>query len=251
MTGSLIWCSHNLYGEKCSKHYITKNIGIDITNIKEINNMSNANITVNICEKGKEKIIISAPDNVIDYFFFKTTNGTLGIKMDFDKIKKISNIGLILISIDMSEIESLTINHTGSITVKDEIKTDSLNLKISSTGNIITNKVICTNLLVNSASNGNITLPNVECKSANVFISSCGNVSMKGSTTTLIAETISCGNINAFDFICEDVTAKTTSNGNINCYAKDKISVVSNSVGIVKYKGNPNIKNINAEYNLE
>lgn len=131
--------------------------------------------------------------------------------------------GPITIYITTPEINKLAVSGSGDIIAEDGIKTKSLDLTLSGSGNIKLSE-----------------LSAVQVKS---FISGSGNISVAGTMTAqdLSVNISGSGNFKGIDFSADDVTVKVSGSGNVGVEAKKNLYVRMAGSGNVTYKGNPMI----------
>lgn len=97
---------------------------------------------------------------------------------------------------------------------------------------------------VQASSGANVDLV-VECMNLNGNASSGGNLSLEGSAKRVTLKGSSGGNVDAKKLEARMADAKASSGGAVKLWVTETFSASAGSGGLVKYKGNPETKNIN------
>lgn len=201
---------------KGSGNVISKERKIEPFTQLKINGVFNVMIT----QGEKESLTIEADDNLVDLVETVNEGSVLIIKQ-----KKESNFKPTKFNI--------------YITIKDLVK-----LETSSVGNIVTKSQLnLKNFDLSSSCVGNIVF-DINCEKFTADIQSVGDLNMKGKTNESIIKNSSVGNINAIDFISDILVLDNNGVGDVEVYAEKEITLLSNGVGNVNYKGNAIVKSI-------
>lgn len=131
--------------------------------------------------------------------------------------------GEITIHITMPEINALGISGSGDIIAEDQIKTKSIDLAVSGSGNI--------------------KLEDLSAERVKTVISGSGNIILSGKTTAqdLSVSISGSGNFKGMDYSAKDVSIKIVGSGNAGVEAKDNLYIRLAGSGNVTYKGKPAI----------
>lgn len=112
-------------------------------------------------------------------------------------------------------------------------------LSASSAGNIFSEGVIKSdNIEVSVSSAGTIEI-NVETKELTVSVSSAGDVEIKGKTNYLDADISSAGQLDAYDLEAVKVDAEVSSAGSMKISVSSELEANASSGGSIRYRGNP------------
>ena len=131
--------------------------------------------------------------------------------------------GEITIYITTPEINGLGVAGSGDIIAEDEIKTRSLDLVVSGSGNI--------------------KLEELSAEQVKNTISGSGNIILEGKTTAqdLSVAISGSGNFKGLDYSAKDVSVKLSGSGNVDIEAIDNLHIRLVGSGNVTYKGKPSI----------
>lgn len=110
-------------------------------------------------------------------------------------------------------------------------------IRISSAGDVIGENVLKTdNLDIDLSSAGDLSLE-VEAENINCDISSSGDARLSGSTRVLDASLSSAGDLHAYELKAEKVDVRCSSAGDARVYASKEFNLRSSSAGSIYYKG--------------
>lgn len=129
--------------------------------------------------------------------------------------------GEITIYITTPQINALAVSGSGDILAEDEIKTKSIDLSVSGSGNI--------------------NLSELSAERVTNSISGSGNIILAGKTTAqdLSVAMSGSGNFKALDFSADDVSVKVSGSGNASVAANKNLYIRLMGSGNVTYKGKP------------
>ncbi len=189
-----------------------------ITETKSVANFNkvstSSNIDVIITQGLSFEVVVEADDNIMKYVVVTVDNNTLKIGLAHNTSFSNSHIKVKVTApeyVALAASSSSSIKSIGVIQVKENLKIDA-----NSSAN------------VNCNVNGNTVL---------VSVHSSANIDLKGSIQNLVAETSSSADLNAFDLICENASAKANSSGTINVTVNHTLIANASSSGNVNYKG--------------
>lgn len=171
--------------------------------------------------KSKDGIVeLTAPDNFIEYFKFKSENSKLDISSTLRKM----NMDGAHIKIKVYTTDLIKLSNSGvSRIAMDSLDTDRLDIKNSGAGSIEVKKIIADD--VSAACSG------------------VGSISIDGQAINVDLTCSGVGSIEAQELKAKNVNALVSGVGSINCYAKDKIDGKVTGVGSLNYSGKPLHKN--------
>jgi hypothetical protein len=129
--------------------------------------------------------------------------------------------GEITIYITTPQINALGVSGSGEIIAEDEIKTRTLDLDLSGSGNI--------------------NLSELSADQVKTAISGSGNILLAGKQTAQDLSVVisGSGNFKGMDYSSKDVSIKVSGSGNASIEAKDNLYVRLVGSGTITYKGNP------------
>ena len=161
---------------------------------------------------------LTAPDNYIELYHFKSTNE----KLDISFAKNI-NIHTQNVKIKIYTTDLISIHNSGASNVRmDSLDTDQLEVTNTGIGAFCLNKILADNVIVRCNGVGDITIGG---QSGNADLS-CSGV----------------GCIRAEELKAQNVTAMVSGVGSIDCYAIERINGRVSGVGSLRYGGHPKYK---------
>ena len=148
-------------------------------------------------------------------------NNVLTIRLTNTNGKKVKAIAE-LISANMN-IEKFVVNAGSRVTSEDTVATNEMNIDVNA--------------------GGKLTL-NVNANEINCDANAGGFSELKGKAAKLSAEANAGGHIHAKDLMVTNAKVRTNAGGQIYVYVNGELDAKCNAGGVVKYYGNPDIKNI-------
>ena len=179
---------------------------------------------VHLQQGEKQNVEVIAKPSTLDELITEVKDGKLIIRFPTkDFFWKTFQPGEITINITVPEINGLGISGSGDIIAEDQIKTKSLDMAISGSGNI--------------------RLSDLAAERVKAAISGSGDVVLAGKTAAqdLSVAISGSGNLKALDFSADDVTAKVSGSGNVSIGANKNLYIRLAGSGNVTYKGKPQI----------
>lgn len=203
-------------------------------NIKGFTRISfgvSGNLYINI---GSEfKVILEGDESLLDDIETELSGDKLIIKKDnwgFNMNEKVT------IYITMPELTGLGVSGSGRAEVRDEIKTEDLDLSVSGSGRLLTAGIKATNLECSISGSGNIVLAgegNVD--DAEISISGSGNYAGELLKIATLEASIS-GSGNCTCSVTESLEARVSGSGNVTYMGNPKIDARVSGSGRVKSK---------------
>ncbi len=177
---------------------------------------------VHLEQGAKQNLEIVAKPSTLDEIITEVKDGKLIIRFpNKDFFWKTFQPGEITIYITAPEINGLGISGSGDIIAEDEIKTKSLDLGVSGSGNI--------------------RLSELTAERVKAAISGSGDIVLAGKTTAqdLSIAISGSGNLKGMNYSAEDVSVKIAGSGNAEIEAQKNLFVRLAGSGNVTYKGSP------------
>jgi len=183
----------------------------------EINSVMN----VFLKQTSEESVTIESDNNLFPYIETFVKDNTLIIEIkDKTKFNKYDKMNLY---VNFKDINNLENNSVGNVKSENKLELTSFSIENNSVGNLDLD---------------------LNCQNLNVDINSVGNVTFSGKAVNVNISNNSVGNLDAFDMTAENMVIENNSVGNSNVYVTGEISIESNGVGNVFYKGNPKVKSL-------
>ncbi len=127
------------------------------------------------------------------------------------------------IYITVPELRSIGVSSAGTVLSKNILKTDEIEIKVSSAGKLELQ---------------------VEAKNLDVEVSSSGKVILSGKVEDLDVNVSSAGKLEAFDLISQSCKVNASSAGHVSVNVEQKLNAQASSAGSITYKGDPTNKNV-------
>jgi len=169
------------------------------------------------------KVTIKADENLMEYIVTDVKNGSLKIKSK--KGYNLKSRKTISITVTFDNLENVSLSGSGDITSDDVLKSTSLKLSLSGSGNI--------------------SLP-VDTGELSSNISGSGNIKLNGNSDKFSCAIAGSGNINAYDMKAGTTNAKIAGSGNVKVNAVNEIHAKIAGSGNVLYTGNPEVEKSNS-----
>lgn len=179
---------------------------------------------VHLEQGAKQNLEIVAKPSTLDEIVTEVKDGKLIIRFpNKDYFWKTFQPGEITIYITTPEINGLGVSGSGDIIAENEIKTKTLDMAVSGSGNIKLSALSAERVKTTISGSGDIVLAGkVAAQDLSVAISGSGN--FKG-----------------YDFSADDVSVKIAGSGNVDIEANKNLYVRLAGSGNVTYKGRPMI----------
>jgi hypothetical protein len=167
--------------------------------------------------QGKDQLLeIQADADIISRLRTKVKNGTLIIS----SVGNIRRSLLLEIDIEMEEIRGLSISGSGSIQARNSIKANTVDLKVSGSGDISLQ---------------------VEAKNVSSKISGSGVIDLAGEVYNHTIDISGSGDVEAYDLITEETSVKISGSGDCMVNVDENLEVTISGSGDVQYKGSPKV----------
>jgi uncharacterized protein YxeA len=173
-------------------------------------------IDVYLTQGEKESITVEADDNLHEYIETEIKDNTLKVYSQANirsaKAKKVY--------VTIKEVEELTASSAGDLSGENTIKTETLYLSASSSGDITLK----------------VETENLKCR-----ISSSGDITLRGVTNELEADLSSAGDLKAFDLETKIADISASSAGDARITVTENLRARASSAGDIYYMGNPKL----------
>lgn len=176
--------------------------------------------SVNISQGGKESMVISGNEDLVN------------------KLQVVQTGDLLELTLDEEE--------SGAFFMKEELQidldiTDLSEIRFEGVGNIKNSGTLDVGeMLIAGNGVGNLSL-DLNAQSLNARLNFVGNMSLKGSANemTLVNEGI--GNIDASEFTVQNVNLTSSGIGAVSVHCEGELTLKVDGIGVVNYTGNPTV----------
>ena len=168
-----------------------------------------------------QAIVLRSDEHLYKVLQFHMTNGKMRMDFTEDCVKDIGTFELYITT--PLPIQDLTINSSGTITASDSLNAPDLS--------------------VNITGSGGVTLSEVYTNSMNLEIVGSGNILVASPNTvgSSVNEVSGSGTIHTFNTIVNDADVNISGSGNIEVHATDTLHGTISGSGNVRYRGFPGI----------
>ncbi|MCS4305228.1 GIN domain-containing protein [Chryseobacterium sp. BIGb0232] len=197
-------------------------------------------IDAEIIKSDTEKVIISAPQSIIDEILVENSGGKLHIH--YKSGIRVMNINKVTAKIYTKDFTKLTAESAASINVKDKFTQEKTSVEISSAGSISGNlEANDFNINADSSSNfsGKIWAVNLDIES-----SSGSSIDISGKTKNADISSSSGSSISAKGVIADNVEADASSGASIQISAVSSVKAEASSGGSVDVARKGDLKNV-------
>jgi len=185
----------------------------------------------------KEKLVIEAEDNLLEYIKAEVRDGVL-------KIGTSPNVGFrntrpIRYYLTAKSLDYLAVSSSGNIEAP-ALKADKFTVRVSSSGDIDIDALEAEEISVEISSSGNARVDTLNADGLSLDISSSGDFNIgTGRIKTQDVTISSSGNYDGSSVESERVEASLSSSGNAEVWVTEYLDVRLSSSGDLYYKGDP------------
>jgi hypothetical protein len=195
-------------------------------------------IDVEVVQGNTQQVIAEGNENMMEFIELKVINNKLHVDLRNGSYNHFE----LKVYVTIPSLKEVELESTGNVYMSEFTNLKSLNLYLSSTGNISADGVseIENKLDVRSSSTGNIFI-NMNCDEVEVQATSTGNVTLKGNCNKQHVDLDGTGNYYAFDLFSKECTVTTNGTGDARVNVSDILNATIRSVGSIYYKGDPKV----------
>ena len=196
-------------------------------------------ISAEVIKSSTEKVVISAPEDLMDDVMVENSAGKLHIHFKPGININSSKVSAKIYAKDFDELEA---NSSADIVVKDQFTQDKTSVKVSSSGDI-SGDLEANDLSIEASSSGSFT-GKVWAVNLEADASSSGTVTLSGKAKNADMDASSSGDIVARDVIVQNADLEASSSGSISLSVSDVLEASANSSGDINVtkKGNLSVQ---------
>jgi len=200
------------------------NVVEQATEVEVFNQLSlNGVFNTTLLQGDKPQVVIETDENLLETIQIIEEDGKLTIKGK--KGVSIKSATKMHVYVTLQSLNNLEIKGVGNVGSENLLTfSEALNVDVKNVGN--------TSLQLN-------------CTNLKALFASTGNISLDGEAQQATIKNKGVGNVNAFNFIVQDLEINNSGIGNVKIYAANTLSIQSSGVGNLKYKGDAEIKDFN------
>lgn len=196
-------------------------------------------IEATVLKSNEEKVVISAPSDLLDVILVENNNGKLHIH--FKPNTNVRSNGMVRATVYAKDFSKLQANSSGSITLNDKFLTEKLSVDASSSGSV-SGDLEANDFDINVSSSGNFK-GKIWAVNLSGDVSSSGDVEISGEAKNADFDVSSSGSIDAKNLVVENADLDASSSGGIDVGVQNTLSASASSGGdiSVSKRGNLNV----------
>ncbi len=171
-------------------------------------------IDVFLTQSGKKSIEVEADENLHEYIMTKVEGDILHVYTEAN----IREAKMKRVYVTMDKITSLSTTSAGDLIGETPVRTDNLELNVSSAGDIKLE---------------------VYAETIEIDISSSGDMTLSGEVDMLEGDLSSAGDLNAYNLKVREADLDVSSAGDADVYVTERLRARASSAGDINYKGSP------------
>lgn len=225
--------SFSVVNNQGTGNIIEKTYNYDFDEIQSSNSLS-----VTIVKSDTEKVVISAPSDIIDLIEIKKEGDKVRIKIA-DGVRNIST-NRVAVKVYAKDFSKISASSSSSIKLMEAFKANKFDIAVSSSASIKGSfDARAINLQATSSAD---FYGEIFSQDLNLQVSSSGTINIKGRSENVNGQASSSGDIEASDFTAENATLSASSSGGIKIGVRKSLTGTASSSGdvIVLKKGDLN-----------
>lgn len=195
-------------------------------------------ISAEIVKSDEEKVIVTAPEDIIDEILVESINGKLVIKFKPNLNISARNVSVKIFAKDFSRVEA---NSSADIKIKDQFTQEKTDVIVSSSASI-TGNLEANNFSIEVSSSGSFT-GKIWAVDLQAEVGSSGDLNMSGKAKNANLSASSSGTLNAQKLVAQNAEIEASSSGDVSVSVSDQLNAAASSSGDINVtkKGNLNI----------
>lgn len=187
---------------------------IDITDYTSIDLSGSPKLTYEQKPGEKPYLRIETDENLLSYIEAEVDNGTLRMETTEN-----CNFTEYRIYTNSTSLQGIALSGSGKVVLDGNIRTETLELKLSGSGNIQVADLTCTSL--------------------DAALSGSGTINLGGQTDRVELALSGSGQMKADDLSTKTAISKVSGSGKMSVNASDTLDAIVSGSGRINYKGNP------------
>lgn len=195
-------------------------------------------IDAEVVKSDEEKIIVTAPSDILDDILVENDGGKLYIHFRSGLNISARNVAVKIFAKDFSSVQA---SSSASIKIKDKFTQDRMSITASSSGDISGN-LEANEMSIDVSSSGSFT-GQVWAVNLRSEVNSSGDVDISGKAKNADLQASSSGDLNAEKLIAENATIEASSSGDVSVSVSKQLNASASSSGDINItrKGNLNV----------
>lgn len=198
------------------------NVVTEVRNVSDFTGISvSSGIDVYLTQGDQTEVIVEADQNLQELIITEVMGSVLHMKSE----KNIRMAESKKVWVTCPVVNRIDISSAGDVNGENPIKTDKLDIDMSSAGDLHME---------------------IEADEVSIDISSAGNVYLMGTAGSIQADLSSAGDLDAYDLIAKSADITVSSAGSAKVHVTDEASFRSSSAGDINFRGDPKILEMNS-----
>lgn len=218
---------------------------------------------VEVYQSDKTSATVELPAKWADKLEFTIDNdGVVNIKLEGFKLN-LNKEDEFKATVYLKDPYALKASSSATITAKTPIKTATLNIDVSSSGEVIIPDLTATNrVVINGSSSGDIeatiNTPLLRCDASSsaratlthtgteaaLHASSSGKIDLSGTVDKVTASASSAGKVNGEEYTAQEASLRASTGGKTTMHITGSLSAKASTGGSVIYSGDPNVQSL-------
>ena len=218
---------------------------------------------VEVYQSDKTSATVELPAKWADKLEFTIdNNGVVNIKLEGFKLN-LNKEDEFKATVYLKDPYALKASSSATITAKTPIKTATLNIDVSSSGEVIIPDLTATNrVVINGSSSGDIeatiNTPLLRCDASSsaratlthtgteaaLHASSSGKIDLSGTVDKVTASASSAGKVNGEEYTAQEASLRASTGGKTTMHITGSLSAKASTGGSVIYSGDPNVQSL-------
>ncbi len=183
-------------------------------------------ISAEVVKSDQEKVVISAPSDIIDDILVENNDGKLYIHFKPNVNISARNVAAKIFAKDFSKIEA---SSSADIKIKDKFTQDKTDIEVSSSGKI-SGDLEANDLSIEASSSGTFS-GQIWAVNLSSEVDSSADIKISGKTKNAELNASSSGTLNAQNVIAENAEIEASSSGSVSVSVRRQLSASASSSG--------------------
>jgi hypothetical protein len=204
-------------------------------------------INAEVYKSDAEKVVISAPSDIMEYIKVDNSGGNLRIYVHSGFGKSIST-QKVRAKIFVKDFSEISADSSADISVKDTFTQNKMKVKVSSSGYVEVQNLEANDFEIETNSSGDFS-GKIWAVNLNAEASSSGDINIYGEAKNATLEANSSGDVKASELKVENANLEASSSGNISVAVTQNVNAKANSSGEITVFKKGNLEQLKIDKN--
>lgn len=183
-----------------------------------------------------QRLVVTTDDNIMPILRTDVRNGVLVIYIE----PGVRHLTTLEVKVTMIKVRGLSLSGSGVIEGRNQIRSDSVNLRISGSGDAFLD-IMARDVTTKLSGSGKMSL-HLDSGSLVSTISGSGKLHLTGETNIHEYNSSGSGKLRAYDLRTKNTSVKISGSGNCEINVSNHLNVRISGSGAVLYRGSPQIE---------